>query len=116
MNEDELIKTMLNKKFSKKQIKNLKKISEKYATPLYDTIFELSRRFPRSLLIHVLTFFLIFHSYIQLSEKHGHTIGRILLSIGILCIIYLILDLFAPLSQGYKARKVIKEINKKDHD
>ena len=115
MAEDELIKIMYGKSFSKKQIDKLKKLSEKYSTSLYDTVSELARRFFRSLFIHILTFILVFHSYIRLSEEHGHTLGSILFSIGVLCIVYVILDLFAPLFQGYKAMKVIKEIQGKDN-
>ncbi|HAU5592081.1 TPA: hypothetical protein JD313_000962 [Citrobacter amalonaticus] len=115
MTEDELIKIMYKKSFSKKQIDKLKKLSEKYSTSLYDTVSELARRFFRSLSMHIFTFVLIFHSYIRLSEEHGHTLGNILFAIGILCIIYIILDLFAPLFQGYKARKVIKEIQRKEN-
>lgn len=115
MSEDELIKIMYEKNFSKKQIDKLKKLSEKYSTSLYDTVSELARRFFRSLFMHILTFVLVFHSYIRLSEKHGHTLGGILFSIGVLCIAYVIFDLFAPLFQGYKARKVIKEIQRKEN-
>lgn len=115
MTEDELIKVMYEKSFSKKQIDKLKKLSEKYSTSLYDTVSELARRFFRSLFMHILTFVLVFHSYIRLSEEHGHTLGNILFVIGILCIAYIILDLFAPLFQGYKARKVIKEIQRKEN-
>lgn len=115
MAEDELIKIMYGKNFSKKQIDKLKKLSEKYSTSLYDTVSELARRFFRSLFIHILTFIMVFHSYIRLSEEHGHTLGNILFSIGVLCIVYVILDLFAPLFQGYKARGVIKEIQRKDN-
>ncbi|EEW2614610.1 hypothetical protein [Escherichia coli] len=112
MSEDELIKIMYENNFSKKQINNLKKVSDKYSTSLYDTVFELSRRFSRSLFIHIFTFVIIFHSYIRLCEEHGYTLGHILFAIGVFGITCLIFDLFAPLLQAYRAKKVIKTINK----
>ncbi|EHG7582005.1 hypothetical protein SedNR2807_34380 [Citrobacter sedlakii] len=115
MNEDELIKIMYENNFSKKQVNKLKKLSQKYSTSLYETVSELARRFFRSLFMHILTFILVFHSYIRLSEEHGHTLQNILFSIGVLCLAYVIIDLFAPLSQGYKARKVIQQAQRKEN-
>ncbi|HGX5890838.1 hypothetical protein [Escherichia coli] len=112
MSEDELIKIMYKNNFSKKQINNLKKVSDKYSTSLRDTVFELARRFPRSLFIHIFTFIIIFHSYIRLSEETGHTLGNILFALGVFGITCVIFDLFAPLLQAYRAKKVVKAINK----
>lgn len=101
---------MREKGFSVKQIDKLKKLSEKYSTSLNNTIFELARRFPRSLFLHIIVFFITLHAYIRFSKQHGYISWHIIFFIGILCITYIIFDLFAPLFQGYKARKVIKKI------
>lgn len=39
--------------------------------------------------------------------------GRALFSLSFLCLIYLVFNIVLPITQAYKARKVIKEIHKK---
>ncbi|TBM20445.1 hypothetical protein EYY86_00165 [Hafnia paralvei] len=112
MSEDEFITLLYKNKFSKKQINNLIKLSEKYSTSLHDTVVELARRFLRSLLVHLFTFFLIVHSYIRFSKIHGYSLKGIIFFTGVICLMYAIFHLFAPLIQGYKARKTIKEIQR----
>lgn len=112
MEEEKLVTIMSDYGFSKKQINNLKKVSDKYSTSLHDTIFELSQRFSRALFIHIFMFILIFLSYIRLCEERGYTLGHVLFSISIFGITCIICDLFAPLLQAYRAKKVIKVINK----
>lgn len=110
MNDIELIKLMLENDFSNKQINHLKMLSEKYSTSLYDTVSELARRFLRSLFIHIFTFLLIFHTYIRFSKEYGYSFQGLLFHTGILFLTYIIYNLFAPLHQGYKAKKVIRKI------
>ncbi|MCE9991699.1 hypothetical protein LZ633_06755 [Enterobacter asburiae] len=112
MSEDEIIKIMYEKKFSKKQIDNLLKVSKKYSTSLYEMVSELSQRFPRSMFIHFFILFLAVFSYIRYSHEHGHSLGGALASVITLGATYIVLNFFAPLLQGYKARKVIREIHK----
>ncbi|WP_368543488.1 hypothetical protein [Enterobacter soli] len=113
MNESELIEIMYEKNFSKKQIDNLKKLSKRYSTSLYVTVHELADRFFRSLLVHIFSFLMVFHSYIYHSKNQGHTFGGVLLAAGTLGVAYVIFDFFAPLLQAYKARKVINVIKNK---
>lgn len=115
MNESELIKIMYEKKFSTKQINTLKKLSVRYSTSLYVTVHELAGRFFRSLFVHIFSFAMVLHSYIYHSETRGYNLGGLVLSIVTLAIAFFIFDLFAPLIQGYKARKVIKAIQKNRH-
>lgn len=113
MNEEELIILMLENNFSTKQIARLKKLSRRYSWTLYDTVIELGRRFPRSLFMHVFVFIIIFTTYINDSQQKDYDFWHSLLLIGTLCVAYVILDLFAPLIQGYKAWKVIKKSRQK---
>ncbi|EMM4085242.1 hypothetical protein WAC87_003175 [Shigella flexneri] len=112
MNDDELISILYEHKFSKKQVINLVKLSEKYSISLYETVTELARRFPRSLFIHILVFLLIIYQYLHDCRQDYYTSWFILFYTGVLLLLYGIFDLFAPLLQGYKARKVVKAINK----
>lgn len=112
MNDDELISMLYKNKFSKKQVINLIKLSEKYSTPLYETVAELARYFPRSLFIHILVFLLIIYQYLHDCRQDYYTSWFILFYTGVLLLLYGIFHLFAPLLQGYKARKIIKTINK----
>ncbi|WP_148873182.1 hypothetical protein [Serratia marcescens] len=114
MSEDELITLMYKNKFSKKQIDNLIKLSEKYSTSLHETVIELARRFLRSLFVHLLTLFLTIYSYIQLSEKNGHSLGIIIFFTGLLCFFYGVFHVLAPLAQGYKAKRTLRDIQKKE--
>ena len=113
MSEAKLIEIMYMCKFSTKQISRLKGFSARRSTTLYDTVYELSRRFFRSLFLHVLMFFFVLQSHFLLSENHGTPMGRALFSLSFLCLIYLISNIILPITQVYKARKVIKEIHKK---
>lgn len=112
MNEAKLIEIMYEKKFSKKQIDNLLKLSKKYSTSLYEMVSELSQRFPRSIFIHFFILFLAVFSYIRYSHEHGHSLGGALASIITLGATYIVLNFSAPLLQGYKAREVVREIQK----
>ncbi len=114
MNNDELLTIMRRNGFSEKQISNLNKLSEKYSTSLYNTVSELARRFPRSLFAHAFVFLIITYQYFNDIKQDYYTPSLIFLYIGTLCLIYLILHLFAPLLQGYKAKKVIKEFQRKN--
>jgi|GEM_PF-3031098 len=113
MNEGELIKIMYDKKFSKREIYNLKRVSEKYTTSLYEIVLALSQRFFKSLFLHILAFVMLFHTYLRYSEQQGHNITMLIGCLGTLAITYIILDFIAPLLRGYKARKVMKEIKKR---
>lgn len=113
MNDDELIIVMRKNRFSEKQINNLKKLSEKYSTSLYDTVFELARRFPRSLFTHIFVLLIVIYQYLNERKQEYYTSSNIFFHIGILCFVYLMIHIIAPLLQGYKARKVIKEIQRK---
>ena len=112
MNNDEIVVKMRRNNFSEKQIDNLKKLSEKHSASLYDTVFELARRFPRSLFVHTFVFLIIIYQYLTDIKQDYYKPSFIFLYIGILCLVYLMLHIFAPLLQGYKARKVIKEIQR----
>ena len=114
MSEDELILVMRENGFSKKQIETLQKLSKKYSSSLHETVVELARRFPRSLFAHVLIFLLIAYAYFRDSGQGYYTSWHLLSYVGDLCVMYFILDFFAPLFRGYKARKVIKEIKMKE--
>ncbi|EAS1760909.1 hypothetical protein Q6W56_004553 [Salmonella enterica] len=114
MSEEELIEMMHKNDFSWKQIDRLKRLSEKYSTSLYDTVLELARRFPRSLFLHIVVFFLTVHTYIRFSKQYGYLSWHIIFFIGVLCLMFTLLNLFAPLIRGYKARKIIKEIQRKE--
>ncbi len=112
MNEKELIKIMFEEKFSKKQIDKLKKLSDRYSSSLHETVYELSRRFYRSLFMHVLMFFFVLFAHFLLGEEHRTAPERIIFSVCFLLFMYSIFHILAPLAQGYKARKVIKTIKK----
>lgn len=75
-------------------------------------VSELSQRFTRSIVIHSFILFLAVFSYIRYSHEHGHSLGGALASVITLGATYIVLNFFAPLIQGYKARKVMKEIKK----
>lgn len=113
MKEDELIKIMYGKKFSKKEISNLKRVSEKYSTSLFETVLALSQRFFKSLFLHILAFVMLFHTYLRYTQQQGHNFTMLIGCLGTLAITYIILDFIAPLLRGYKARKVMKEIKKR---
>ncbi|MFU2146158.1 hypothetical protein DVH07_05090 [Hafnia paralvei] len=113
MEEEQLIIFMQKNGFSKKQIDSLKKISKNHSTTLFDTVFELGRRFSRSLILHVFLFIIIIYTYLHDRQQDYYTSKYIFLYIGSLCIVYFIIHLFAPLIQGYKARKVINKIKQK---
>lgn len=113
MNENKLIEIMYEEKFSTKNITKLKKLSEKYSTSLYHIVSELSQRFFKSLFLHILSFVMLFHTYLRYIEQHGHNIAMFIGCLGTLAITYIVLDFIAPLLRGYKARKVMKEIKKR---
>ena len=114
MSEDELILVMRENGFSKKQIETLQKLSKKYSSSLHETVVELARRFPRSLFVHVFVFIIVLFTYIRDSGQAYYTSWYLLLYVGVLSIACVIFDFFAPLPRGYKARKVIKEIEMKE--
>ncbi|EDF8720441.1 hypothetical protein GYD59_004568 [Salmonella enterica] len=114
MNEKELESVMFECGFSDKQIILLRKLSQKYSTPLLDTVTELSRRFPISLGIHIGMFFIIFFTYLRDIQSPSYNSGYLIVYVITLLFAYVILNLFAPLIRGYKARKVIRKIKKGD--
>ena len=114
MSEDELILVMRENGFSKKQIETLQKLSKKHSSSLHETVVELARRFPRSLFVHVFVFIIVLFTYIRDSGQAYYTSWYLLLYVGVLSIACVIFDFFAPLPRGYKARKVIKEIEMKE--
>lgn len=78
------------------------------------TTSELARRFPISLALHIGVFLLISLTYIRDLKATGYSSGDLVIDIVVLCITFSIFHLFAPLGRGYKARRVIIHIKKKD--
>lgn len=114
MSENELIKIMYEANFTKKQIDKLKIYSDRHRMSLYSTVHENSRRFIRSLFMHILTFFFILLGHSLIKESNGTEFTRALFSLSILGLTYIIFYILAPLPLGYKSRKVIK-ITQKRH-
>lgn len=79
---------------------------------LYCTIHENSRRFVRSVFMHLLTFSFILLGHFLLNENNGTVLGRSIFSLSILILAYTIFNILAPLPLGYKARKVMKAVKK----
>ncbi len=104
MSDNELILIMQKNGFSKKQIEILKKLSVRYSTSLHETVAELARRFPRSVFTHLYVLSIVLFTWSYSKEVY--------LNLGIFVFCLIVIDFFAPLFQGYKARKTIKEIQK----
>lgn len=114
MEENELVVLLQENGFSKKQIDSLKKVSEMQSLTLYNTVNELARRFPRSLMLHMLVLFIVCLTYISDHDQEYYSPRYLLVYISVLCITFIIFHFFAPLYQGYKATKVLKKIKHSD--
>lgn len=114
MEENKLVILLQENGFSKKQIDSLKKVSEMQSLTLYNTVNELARRFPRSLILHMLVLFIICLTYISDHDQEYYSPRYLLVYISVLCITFITFHFFAPLYQGYKAAKVIKKIKHSD--
>lgn len=114
MEENKLVILLQENGFSKKQIDSLKKTSKMQSLTLYSTVNELARRFPRSLILHMLVLFIVCLTYISDHDQEYYNPRYLLVYISVLCITYTIFHFFAPLHQGFKAAKVIKKIKHLD--
>lgn len=110
MEENKLVILLQENGFSKKQIDSLKKVSKIQSLTLYNTVNELARRFPRSLILHILVLFVVCLTYISDHDQEYYSPRYLLVYISVLCIAFIIFHFFAPLYQGYKAAKIIKKI------
>lgn len=113
MDDNKISTLLLESGFSERQVKKLKEKSTQRSTTLFNTVHELGNRFYRSLFMHVFVFFVILYTYYNDSKQGYYTSNYIFLYLGVLCITYITINFFAPLTTTYKAKRLTTNINKK---
>ncbi|KAA1047228.1 hypothetical protein [Pseudocitrobacter sp. 73] len=112
MNEEKLISILIQYGFTKKQVYNLQRLSVKYSTTLEESVFELARRFNRSVFTHVFVFIIVAFDYCH-NLREYNSLSFFVFHLVMLAFCFIAIDFFAPLFQAYKAKKVVRHINEK---